>query len=92
MLWKLLAPAQCSGTTANSVTGGINSSVLILNTDPGRRLLTSSLYNILDARDKSVAGERSQGGCVGCVRRTEHSHTSLMNILNSSLLYEGEEK
>lgn len=47
--------------TANSVTGGINSSVLIANTDPGRRLLSSALYNTLDATDKEKATERREG-------------------------------
>lgn len=51
----------CSNTTANSVTGGINSSVLIANTDPGRRLLSSALYNTLDATDKEKATERREG-------------------------------
>lgn len=59
--WKLSGIAVCSNTTANSVTGGINSSVLIANTDPGRRLLSSALYNTLDATDKEKATERREG-------------------------------
>lgn len=69
--------------------------VLIANTNPGP--LSSSLYNTLDATDKRKKKKKATEGrvrrrvCVGCVGRTEHSDTSLMNILKGPLLY-GERK
>lgn len=84
-----LASVQCSNATANH-TGGINSAGLRLlsRAEPGRWPLSSSLHNSLDATNKEKARERR--GCVGCVGRTEQGDTLLMNILESSLLYEEE--
>ena len=69
--WHLLS------VPANSVTGCIDGSVLL----PYREHtpLSSSLYNTLEAADRTdKARERERGEkkrlCVGCVGRTEHIH------------------
>ena len=55
---SFLASAQCSNTTANSVTGGINSSAPRPYRKHRPRPPSSSLYNTLDAPDKEKATER----------------------------------
>lgn len=59
------------------------------NPDRGHQLLSSSLYNSLEAAEKR---EERKDGCVGRVGRRERCATLLMNILEGPLLCEEKDK